>query len=97
MWRIYRAIEGIFNIKSKRHCSCRNNVILSANKELHDLEFPEETQKSLKKFEFFKGTQIGTQIGTQKELKFLSSFLSCYFPKTFGYLEISNLKCYIES
>ena len=29
--------------------------------------------------------------------KFLSSFLSCYFPKTFGYLEISYLKCYIES
>ena len=42
-------------------------------------------------------TQIGTQKGTQKELKFLSSFLSCYFPKTFGYLEISYLKCYIES
>ena len=37
MWRIYRAIEGIFNIKSKRHCSCRNNVILSANNELHDI------------------------------------------------------------
>ena len=49
--------------------------------------------KKSKKFEFFKGTQIGTQ----KELKFLSSFLSCYFPKTFGYLEISYLKCYIES
>ena len=32
-----------------------------------------------------------------KELKFLSSFLSCYFSKTFGYLEISYLKCYIES
>ena len=37
------------------------------------------------------------KLGTQKELKFLSSFLSCYFPKTFGYLEISYLKCYIES
>ena len=32
-----------------------------------------------------------------EELKFLSSFLSCYFSKTFGYLEISYLKCYIES
>lgn len=34
---------------------------------------------------------------TQKSLKNLSSFLSCYFSKTFGYLEISYLKCYIES
>ena len=33
----------------------------------------------------------------KKELKNLSSFLSCYFSKTFGYLEISYLKCYIES
>lgn len=54
MWRVYRAIEGIFNIKSKRHCSCRNNVILSANNELHDLEFPEETQKSLKHLDTLK-------------------------------------------
>ena len=37
MWRVYRAIEGIFNIKSKRHCNRRNNVILSANNELHDI------------------------------------------------------------
>ena len=37
MWRVYRAIEGIFNIKSKRYCNLRNNVILSANNELHDI------------------------------------------------------------
>lgn len=33
----------------------------------------------------------------KKSLINLSSFLSCYFHKTFGYLEISYLKCYIES
>ncbi len=53
----------------------------------------EETQKSLKNLSSLKELKLGTQ----KELKFLSSFLSCYFPKTFGYLEISYLKCYIES
>ena len=49
----------------------------------------EETQKSLKNLSPLKELK--------KELKFLSSFLSCYFPKTFEYLEISYLKCYIES
>ena len=53
----------------------------------------EETQKSLKNLSSLKELKLGTQ----KELKFLSSFLSCYFPKTFGYLEISYLKCFIES
>lgn len=53
----------------------------------------EETQKSLKNLSSLKELKLGTQ----KELKFLSSFLSCYFSKTFGYLEISYLKCYIES
>lgn len=53
----------------------------------------EETQKSLKNLSSLKELKLGTQ----KELKFLSSFLSCYFPKTFGCLEISYLKCYIES
>lgn len=53
----------------------------------------EETQKSLKILSSLK--KLKKEL--KKELKNLNSFLSCYFPKTFGYLEISYLKCYIES
>lgn len=49
----------------------------------------EETQKSLKNLSSLKKLKWELK----KELK----FLSCYFSKTFGYLEISYLKCYIES
>lgn len=58
MWRVYRAIEGIFNIKSKRHCSRRNNVILSANNELHDIVGVWMAEGLLIKHEIFSHTLL---------------------------------------
>lgn len=58
MWRVYRAIEGIFNIKSKRYCSRRNNVILSANNELHDIVGVWMAEGLLIKHEIFSRTLL---------------------------------------
>ena len=58
MWRVYRAIEGIFNIKSKRHCNRRNNVILSANNELHDIVGVWMAEGLLIKHEIFSHTLL---------------------------------------
>ena len=58
MWRVYRAIEGIFNIKIKRYCSRRNNVILSANNELHDIVGVWMAEGLLIKHEIFSHTLL---------------------------------------
>ena len=72
MWRVYRAIEGIFNIKSKRHCGCRGTQkgtqiirVPFAKK----FKFLQELKKELKLFHLF-------QRNSKKNLKYLSFFLN---------------------